>query len=135
MRLRYLFAASLLTMMTGRLLRISPPMEGSKSTHQTSPLFMGAVPEGCLGPFQRLFLPGLVLRHSGVFRFQVRSHDMWTHQLFDKFADLTGPDHMMKTLINFLVDGDGQLLLHETTSQTVIRIIYVYVSGLSTFEK
>jgi hypothetical protein len=37
------------------------------------------------------------------------------YQFFDKFADLPRPDHVIKPLVNFLIDGDGQLFLHGTT--------------------
>jgi hypothetical protein len=32
---------------------------------------------------------------------------MGAYQFFDKFADLARTDHMMKPLVNFLIDGDG----------------------------
>src|SRR3989304_5898750 len=112
MRLRYLFAASLLTMMAGRFLRISPPTEGSKLTHQTSPLFMGAVPEGCLGPFQRFLLAGLILRHLLVSRLELGSDNMRAHEFLDKLADLSRSDDLMEAFVDLLFDGDRQLLLH-----------------------
>src|SRR3972149_10375015 len=112
MRLRYLFAASVLTMMAGRFLRISPPMEGLKLTHQTSPLFMGAVPEGCFGPFQRFFLAGFILRHLLVSRLELRSDNVRAHEFLDKLADLARPDDLMETFVDLLFDGDRQLFLH-----------------------
>src|SRR3990172_2923042 len=55
-RFKYLFAASLLMMTAGRFLRISPPTEGSKLTHQTSARLIGYISNGGFSPFQCLFL-------------------------------------------------------------------------------
>jgi hypothetical protein len=63
-RFKYLLDASLLTITAGRVFRISPPSEGSKSTHHTSPRgirpIRGGISHYALGPFQRVALtPGI----------------------------------------------------------------------------
>ena len=47
-RFKYLLAASLLRMIAGRCLRISPPTDGSKLTHQTSPRSIADITDGGL---------------------------------------------------------------------------------------
>src|SRR3990172_926584 len=70
-RFKYLFAASLLMMTAGRFLRISPPSDGSKFTHQTSPRLIGHISNGRLRPLERLGLAGFVLAHFHVRGFKV----------------------------------------------------------------
>src|SRR5207253_7075230 len=91
-RLRCLLAASLLTMTAGRSLRTSPPTAGSKLTHQTLPRFIGHVPHGGLGPFQRLGLACLLLGHLLVRAFEVRANDIGAHQRLDELADAPPAD-------------------------------------------
>ena len=70
MRFRCLFEASLLRTTAGRFLRTSPPKDGSKLTHHTSPRFIAHIPGGSLSPFQSFALPALVLGHLGTGKIQ-----------------------------------------------------------------
>src|SRR4030042_7141904 len=85
-RLRNLFDASLLTITAGRFFLISPPTEGSKLTHQTSPLFMRYVLESCLGPIQGFCFSLFVLCHLGVCQFEILTNYVRANQCFNKFA-------------------------------------------------
>src|SRR5665647_167836 len=119
-------------MMAGRFLRISPPIEGSKLTHQTSPRFMGAIPESSLRPFQCLRFPNLILSHHLVFGVQLRPNDVRSHQFLDELADLARPNHVVQALIDLFINRDRQFLLHDEPPTIVIRILYVYCPFPST---
>src|SRR5512143_3161388 len=99
-------------MTAGRFFLISPPMEGSKLTHQTSRRFMCDVLKGDLSPLYSFFLSLFVPRHLGISRFQIGAYYMWAHQLFDEFTDLAGAYRLVKALINFLVHSYCQFFLH-----------------------
>ena len=60
------FAASLLTITAGRVLRISLPTLGSNSTHQTSPRFIGDVVREPADPLGRLGFSHFVSRHLAI---------------------------------------------------------------------
>ena len=62
-RLRNLFEPSLLTITAGRFFLISPPTDGSKFTHQTSPLFIFDIFKGSFSPLKSLLFPFSVFRH------------------------------------------------------------------------
>jgi hypothetical protein len=67
--------------------RISPLIDGSKLTHQTSPLLMGYVLEGDLGPVQGGLLLLMVFGHFSVSRIKIiRVHDLRT-DYFPVFQD------------------------------------------------
>src|SRR2546426_12793808 len=70
-RFRYLLAASLLRITAGRCLRISPPTDGSKFTHQTSPRIIADITESGFRPRERFRLAYFVLRHLLVGGFKV----------------------------------------------------------------
>jgi len=61
----------------------------------------------------RLSLRAFFLCHFGVSQFQVRVYDMLAYQIFKKLADLAGTNGLVKTRINFLVDGDGAFSLYS----------------------
>src|SRR4051812_25521761 len=91
-RFRCLLDASLLMMTAGRSLRTSPPTAGSKLTHQTSPRFIGHIPDGGLGPVQGLALAGLVLGHLPVGDVEVLADHVRPDQGLDELADAPPPD-------------------------------------------
>src|SRR5690242_21613298 len=109
-RLRAWFAASLLTMIAGLVLRISPPTAGSNATHQTSPR-RGALP-GLIGhiagqvfyPFLRFALVFLVGRHGLVPGEKVAGGHVRPRQIVQKAADPPRPDHPMQTLVNLVLN-------------------------------
>src|SRR5712691_13413398 len=78
-RFKYLLAASLLRMIAGRCLRISPPTDGSKLTHQTSPRSIAAITDSGFRPGKRLRLTRFVLGHVLIRRFQLLCEEVWTH--------------------------------------------------------
>src|SRR4051794_30044306 len=110
-----MFAASLLTMTAGRRFCISPPTEGSKFTHQTSPRFIGYVPDKCLDPFQRLSFSRFISGHFRVARREIRRHHVRTNEIFDELADSTRTDHPVQPVVHVLVNADRELLLHIST--------------------
>src|ERR1019366_864866 len=69
-RLSIEFAASLLIMTAGRVFCISPPIEGSKETHHTSPLFIGLVSYQSFAPLVGFPFMLCVTRHFSVTRLQ-----------------------------------------------------------------
>jgi len=73
---------------------------------------MDAIPECGLGPFQRFFLAGFILRHLLVSRIQFGSDDVRAHEFLDKLTDLARPDYLMEAFVDLLFDGDRQLFLH-----------------------
>src|ERR1019366_9256749 len=98
-RFRYRLEASLLTITAGRVFCISPPRDGSKSTHQTSPRNMRLVPsvsDQSLRPSQRFPLPVLVRSHVPVRRFDVFRQDVRTRKLLQKLADPAPADLAMQ---------------------------------------
>src|SRR4051794_22793301 len=124
-RFRNWLDASLLTMTAGRCFWISPPTDGSKLTHQTSPRFIRHVPEGDFRPLVSLRLAGFVRCHFPVGGCQILRSDVGTDQGLDELADLLPPDHAVETVIDLLVNGDGELLVHGR----LLRI-YTYVRDL-----
>src|SRR5438874_11162416 len=84
-------------MTAGRLFRVSPPMEGSKFTHHTSPRLIGYIPHGPFCPLQSVGLALLVPRHLLVRLFEVLPRDLGTDQVFDESADPAPSHHGVKT--------------------------------------
>lgn len=96
-RARFRFAASLLTMTAGRVLRNSLPTNGSgsNSTHQTSLRFIGHVFSKSVAPFQRFrfALPvgghrpvSVVQRKFSLLNTSIPKHAVWMAALhLDKF--------------------------------------------------
>src|SRR5262245_24426566 len=113
-------------MTAGRSLRTSPPTAGSKLTHQTSPRFIGDVPHGGLGPLQRLRFARLLLSHLLVGQLQVFGDDVGPHEGLDELANPPRADDRVQPLVDPLVNGDGQLLLHGTSNYTCY---YTYCSA------
>src|SRR4051794_15294490 len=122
-RLRWRLDMSLLTITAGRLFWISPPRDGSKSTHHTSPRFIGHVSDQCLDPLEGLRLRSLVSSHLGVPSFHVLRNDVGSHQFLDELADPSGPDDAVQSVVDPLVHADRQLLLHDSL---LLYVQYTY---------
>src|SRR5262249_7292270 len=99
-------------MTAGRSLRTSPPTAGSKLTHQTSPRFIGDIPHRGLGPLQRLRLASLVAGHLLVSDLQVLADDVRPDEGLDEPANAPPADDGVQPVVDALVKGDGQFLLH-----------------------
>src|ERR1017187_7313680 len=56
---------------------------------------------------------------------EVGGADVGSHQVFDKLADFAASDNPMKALVDVLVDGDCQFLLH--------RYLFITYRGLPTW--
>src|ERR1019366_7447115 len=91
-RARLRFAASLLRITAGRVLRISLPTAGSNSTHHTSPRFICRIPGKRVAPLHRLGLAGLICRHGAVSAVQGGVGNIWLDQVLDELADLAPAD-------------------------------------------
>src|SRR5436190_22510419 len=109
-------------MTAGRLFRVSPPMEGSKFTHHTSPRLVGYIPHGPLCPLQSLGLALLVPRHLLVRLFEVSPRYLGADQIFDESADPAPSDHGVKTLVHLLIEGYRELLLQGGPSTCGTRV-------------
>src|SRR5882672_875450 len=94
-RFRYLLAASLLRIIAGRCLRISPPTDGSKFTHQTSPRSIADITESGFRPRERFRLACFVLRHLLIGGFEVWCKHVGANQILDKATDMTATDYLM----------------------------------------
>ncbi len=99
-------------MIAGRFFWISPPVEGLKLIHQTSPRFIADVPHRSFRPFQSLRLALLVSSHSPVGIFQLLREHMGANRVFDEATDATPTHDGVQTVGDLLVDRDCQLLLH-----------------------
>src|ERR1022692_5053826 len=103
-------------MTAGRVFWISPPSDGLKSTHQTSPRSIGfcegRVSDQAFGPLQRLLFARMVGGHIPVGSFDVLRHDMGTREFFNELADATPADGPVKALIDGLADSDCELSTH-----------------------
>ncbi|HEV2687067.1 MAG TPA: O-acetyl-ADP-ribose deacetylase [Bryobacteraceae bacterium] len=123
MRLR--LDASLLTMTAGRVFAISPPSDGSKSTHQTSPRSTGMlarnVSDSRFGPFQRLLFPRMVGCHLAVGSLDILWQDVGTSKPFDKLTDPAPPDCPVKALVNGFAYGDCKFTVHRA-----LYVLYTY---------
>src|SRR5690348_3358071 len=92
-------AASLLTMMAGRVFLISPPNEGSNATHHISPrrgsarspFFIRDVPHQPLTPLPGLSLALLISRHRSVAFLQPFAYHVGTRQVVQEAADVGRP--------------------------------------------
>src|SRR5437879_12145292 len=96
-------------MTAGRLFRVSPPMEGPKFTHHTSPRLIGYIPHGPLCPLQSAGLALLVLRHLLVRLFEVLPRDLGADQVFDESADPAPSHHGVKTLVHLLRSAERRV--------------------------
>jgi hypothetical protein len=70
-RFKYLFEMSLLRMTGGLVFLISPPTEGSKFIHQTSPRFIAYVSDGCFRQVKSFNLSRFVECHCAIARIEV----------------------------------------------------------------
>src|SRR5262245_1329585 len=84
----------------------------SKLTHQTSPRFIDSVPHGGFCPIQSLGRARLILCHLLVSDIQVLADDVGPNEGLDEFADAPPPDDGVQPVVDALVHGDGQLLVH-----------------------
>src|SRR3954466_3721342 len=112
-RERLLLAASLLTMTAGRVLRISLPIEGSNSTHQTSPRFIAHISGQRIAPFGSFRLAGLIFSHGLVAVIQCGFDDMGPNQVFDELAHAPPAHYAIETVIHILVERDCHPLVHN----------------------
>src|SRR5829696_4432467 len=129
-RFRNWLDASLLTMTAGRRLRISPPSDGSKLTHQASPRLIRHVPDGRLGPCMSFGFPLLLPSHVPIDSHQVLPEDVRPDQRLDELADPLPSHDPMETLIDLFVHGDSELLVHRAPPDTyLIRILALPYPG------
>src|ERR1700683_4282589 len=125
-RFRLRLDASLLTITAGRVFWISPPSEGSKSTHQTSPRSIGPVPcyiaDDAFRPFVGGSLAFLVACHFAVGRPNVLRHHMRAGELLDELADPPAADDIMEALVDFVADHYCEFAVH---------IVYTYCTRIT----
>src|SRR5262249_12343455 len=107
-------------MTAGRSLCTSPPTAGAKMTHQTSRRFTGHVSYSGLGPVQRLGFARFLLGHLLVRDLQVLADDVGSDEGFDKLANASATDDAVQSVVDALVNGNGQLLLHGSLRQHVL---------------
>src|SRR5262245_51329358 len=100
-------------MMAGRCLHISPPTDGSKLTHQTSPRSIVDIADNGVGPSVLLSLPRFVLFHLLIGCFQLLRQNVCTHQVFDKAADLSTTNDSQESVVDGFIESDGKLFLHK----------------------
>ncbi len=81
----------------------SLPTDVSKSTHQTSPRFIGHVSDKTFYPFEGLRFAFLVRSHFSICGVQVIRNDVWPHERLNELTNITPPDSFVETLINALV--------------------------------
>ena len=124
-RFKYLLAASLLRMTAGRCLRISPPTDRSKLTHQTSPRVIADITDGGFCPGERFGFTRFVVRHLLIGRFQCVCQDMRADEIFNKAANTATTDNFMEAVVHGLVEGDRKLFLHTGILQEVY-VLYTY---------
>src|SRR6266508_4882593 len=91
---------------------------GPKLTHQTSPRFIGDVPQRALRPFSGLVLPLLIRAHCPVGLEQVLGKNIRPHRCFDELTDLLASDHAVESLVNLFIYGNRQLFVHIYVSHT-----------------
>ena len=112
-------------MTAGLRFLISPPMDGSKATHQISPLRMRPVRHRGFGPLVRLGFAYGISRHFLVGSHEFPVHDMRSDKIFYEPADAPAPDNAMQTVIHLFVDRDGELLLHGL----LLHVEYTYIKS------
>src|ERR1019366_6742267 len=105
-------------MTAGRVFCISPPTDGSKSTHQTSPRSMrvrgGSVSDDAFRRLQRLPFSGVVGGHVAVRSFDILRHDVGACEFFNELADSAPADGPVKALIDGLADRNCKLTTHDS---------------------
>src|SRR5437660_7966887 len=116
-------------MTAGLVLRISPPIEGSKATHHTSPRrgglsgLIGNVAGQVLYPLRRCALALLVGGHRPIAFYNLPRDHVRPREIIEETADPPPPDNAVQPLINLVIDRDGQFFGHLPS--LLIRIIYV----------
>src|SRR5262252_5299778 len=111
-RFKYLLAASLLRMTAGRCLRISPPTDGSKLTHQTSPRVIADITDGGFCPGECFGFTRFVLRHLLIGRFQLVGQEVRADEILNKATDTATTDNFMESVVHGLAAGDRKPFLH-----------------------
>src|SRR5882672_1893261 len=141
MRLSSRFARSLLTTTAGLVLRISPPREGSNATHHTSPRsgglsgLIGDVPGQVFNPFGGFALAFLVGGHRPVAFGQVALQYVRTGEVVQKAADPAPPDYAVQTLVNLVLDGNGELFGHRSPSTRILYVLSPLSRGSGTLTR
>src|ERR1035441_9353383 len=124
-RFRLRLEASLLTITAGRVFWISPPGEGSKSTHQTSPRSIWPVPchiaDDTFRPLLGVALAFLVSRHFEVCSFDVLRYDVWPGEFLKELADSPASDGTVEALVDFLANHYRKLAIHNP-----LYVLYTY---------
>src|SRR5271169_2256039 len=97
-------------MIAGLVLRISPPIEGSKATHHTSP--------------RRGGLSGLIGGHRPIAFDDFPRDDVRPREIIEEAADPPSADDAVQPFVYVVIDRDRQLFGHPTAPYTYnIRII------------
>ena len=120
--------ASLLMMTAGRVFRISLPNDGSKLTHQTSPLimrFVHSIGNDRFGPGERFSFSLLVGSHFAVGGLDIIRQNVRASELFDELADVTPADVAVKAFIDCVADSDGELAVHWRS----LYVLYTCMRG------
>ena len=118
---------SLLTITAGRVLRISPPIEGSNETHKTSPRcgglsgFTRYVRGQIVHPLRRRALALLVGSHVPVCLRQFAAGYVRAGQVVQEAADPPSPYDSVQAVINLILDGDCNFLAMALSSYTYYR--------------
>src|SRR5713226_8367528 len=111
-RLSSRFETSLLTTIAGLVLRISPPIDGSKATHQTSPRcgglsgLIGNVAGQVFDPLLGFPLVLLVFCHRPVAGGTITLQHVRAGKIVQKAADAAASDDAVEAGINLVVDRD-----------------------------
>jgi hypothetical protein len=116
----FIIHAIAMAISAGRSLRTSPPTVRSNLTHHTSPRFIGDISHCAFCPFHRVRLARFVLCHLFVGGIKMLADHMRAHHGLDKLADAPRSNDRVQTIVNTLVDGNGQFLLHEDLSPVYV---------------
>src|SRR5277367_2066037 len=113
-------------MIAGLVLRTSPPVAASNATHQTSPrrgvspvIACGVIARGVtdqgVGPLGGLILADAVRGHGAIARQQGVFRHQRLGEIVEEAADPPRPDLGAETLVDVLIDGNGELSDHTPT--------------------
>src|ERR1035437_9058809 len=104
---------------------MSPPSEGPKSTHHTSPRSMWlrqGIADHAFAPLQRLFFARWVGCHFAIGSFGVLRQDGGAREFLNELADPAPADGAVKAFIDGLTDGYGKLPVHTLSYTYYTRI-------------
>src|SRR6266851_2644747 len=105
-RLSSRFETSLLTTIAGLVLRISPPIEGSKATHQTSPRcgglsgLIGDIAGQAFDPLRGLAFARFIGGHRPIALDDIARQDVWPREIVQESADPPPSDDAVQALIH-----------------------------------